>query len=237
MDPFPILREGKKGNGLPETAVPFLILFLMCILLQDPALHGQGYRPGKMFLEAGTGANFPFFDVGATEPGISTQVRTLIQIRPSWRAGANVGFHHTRGTDMGTKYNGRGYLFTSNLNEVSLRGYYVVTFRRYPPRKYKTRLEPKAYAGIGVVQIQPVHNQQLNVNENAGRFNVAPLCSAGLACSYRILNQLSGGVETGGYISTSDFLEGYSDQPQSHTPDFYFSLMVTLMYHVSNEGF
>ena len=185
-----------------------------------------------MYIEAGSGLNLSYFDVGGGSPGVSFQGGVMFDMHHSWRLGANVGFHRTQGKDEGTPNAGREYVYRSNLKELSVRGQYVVKFKRYPPKKWKRKLEPKAYAGIGILQVQPIHNSQLSAKENAGDFSIAPVFSAGLALAYAIQDDLYLLFEGGTNLSTSDFLEGYTNVLHSSSADMFHTIMFKVVYKV-----
>lgn len=185
-----------------------------------------------MYIEAGSGLNLSYFDVGGGSPGVSIQGGVQFELQPSWRLGANVGFHRTHGMDEGTPNAGREYVYKSNLKELSVRGQYVVKFKRFPPKKWKRKLEPKAYAGVGILQVQPIQNQQLSAKENAGDFSIAPLFSGGLALAYAIQNDLYLMFEGGTNLSTSDFLEGYTNVLHSTSADMFHTFMLKVVYKV-----
>ena len=156
----------------------------------------------------------------------------LYDLAPSWRLGANIGIHRARGTDAGTPEASRGYEFRSNMNEISARGVYVLRFRPYPAKKWKTKLEPRAYAGIGLLQFQPKPNDQLATQVNGDYLPVAPFFSGGLGMAYAMARDMSLLIEGGGNISTSDYLEGYTDPSNSFVPDLFFTILLKFIYQV-----
>ncbi|MCK5136470.1 MAG: hypothetical protein KAR19_11830 [Bacteroidales bacterium] len=121
--------------------LPFLLLTGICF-----CLSGQGRFTPCVYIEAGTGINLSYFDVGGGSPGVSIQGGVLYDLDPNWRLGANIGVHRTMGTDTGTSEAARGYAFRGNLNEITAKGVYLFRFKPYPAKKWKTKLEPRAWA-------------------------------------------------------------------------------------------
>lgn len=196
------------------------------------AMYGQGARSLNMYIEAGAGTNLSYFDVGGGSPGVSVRGSALYELRPSLRVGACVGFHRTRGTDEGTASQARGYEFKSNLNEISAKGVYVVRFNRRQQKRWKQMVEPRAYASLGVVQIQSIQNRPLSSFNGEEGLNVAPLFSGGVGTALILNNNLSLLIEGGTSLSSSDFLEGYAGGPDSRSPDLFHTFMVNIIYKV-----
>ena len=208
----------------------FNLITLFLLLWLSIAMSGQGRFKPHTHIEAGAGINLSYFDVGGGSPGITFQGGALLDLHPSWRLGGMVGFHRTWGTDEGTSNEARGYAYKSNLVELSVRGQYVIRFKRYPPKKWKKRLEPRIYAGMGILMIQPIQNQQLSNNENAGDFSIAPVFSGGLGLAYAIQDDLSVLLEGGSNISSSDYLEGYTNELNSTATDMFHTILLKVMY-------
>jgi hypothetical protein len=208
----------------------------ICILLMLAGiccyLPGQGRFKPEIYIEAGSGVNLAYFDVGGGSPGMSVQGGVLYDLGPSWKLGAAIGIHRARGTDAGTSEASRGYEFRSNLNEISARGVYVLRFQSYPAKKWKTRLEPRAYAGLGILQFQPKPNDQMATQGNGDFLPVSPFISGGLGLGYALDRDISLLLEGGSSISTSDYLEGYSDPGNTFEPDLFFTLLFKFIYKV-----
>ncbi len=163
---------------------------------------------------------------------MSFQGSALFELAPSWRVGANVGFHRVSGTDEGTANESRGYEFKSNLNEFSVKGVYLVRFIQRQQKKWKQKLEPRAFASMGVVQIQAIQNQPLSSLNDEEGLNVAPLFSGGIGVAWAMNSNLSLLLEGGTAISTSDYLEGYTEVPHSFSPDLFHIFMAKIIYKV-----
>ncbi len=206
---------------------------MLCLLLITTTIvYGQKYHTTGMYIEAGSGINLSYFDVGGGSPGLSVQGSGLIAFHPSWRLGANIGLHRTSGTDEGTPDAARGYAFRSNLLEVSVKGVYVVRFKRYPPKKWKRKLEPRVFASVGILQVQTIPNRQLSANSNGSGLPIVPVFSGGLGLAYLLNDDLSLVLEGGSNISTSDFLEGYTDDTHSTSADIFHTLLLKFIFKV-----
>jgi len=207
--------------------LPLLIISGLC-----NQAAGQGRYTRGVYLEAGTGVNLPFFDVGGGSPGLSIQGGVLYDLTPHWRLGATIGTHRARGTDKGTPNASRGYEFRSNLKELSARGVYVFRFKTYPMKRWKNKMEPRAYASAGILQYQPKPNQMLASLANGENLTVSPFFSAGLGLSCRFNQDLTLLLEGGGNLATSDYLESYPDPDSFPVSDLYFTLLVKFIYKV-----
>ncbi len=213
------------------------ILSLILGLILTSVLYSQRNSSSGMYIEAGGGMNLSYFDVGGGSPGVSFQGSVLFDVHPSWRLGATMGFHRTNGTDEGTPNAGREYEYKSNLKELSVRVQYVVQLNGNSRKRQKRKLEPKAYLGVGILQVQAIHNRQLSAQENAGNFSIAPILSAGLALAYAIQNDLWLSFEGGSNISTSDFLEGYTNVMHSTSTDMFHTIMLKVVYKVPGKWY
>ena len=213
------------------------ILALIPGLILTSMLYSQRSTTSGMYLEAGGGINLSYFDVGGGSPGASFQGSVLFDVHPSWRLGATMGFHRTNGTDEETPNAGREYAYRSNLKELSVRGQYVVQLKRNASKRQQRKLEPKAYLGVGILQVQAIQNQQLSAQENAGDFSIAPVLSAGLALAYAIQKDLWVSLEGGSNISTSDFLEGYTNVMHSTSADMFHTIMLKVVYKVPTKWY
>lgn len=185
-----------------------------------------------MYIEAGSGINLSYFDIGGGSPGLSIQGSVLFDLHPSWRLGANVGLYRTNGRDEGTPNAAREYEYRSNLVDLSVKGVYVVRFKRYPPKKWKRKLEPRVFATLGILQVHSIHNQQLSTNNNDTGLPIAPVFSGGVGLAYVVNNDLSLLLEGGSNLSTSDFLEGYTNVLHSTSTDMFHTLMLKFIYKV-----
>jgi len=205
------------------------ILILPWICIQ---LSGQGRFIPRAYIEAGIGVNLAYFDVGGGIPGISAQGGVLYDLAANWQLGANIGIHRARGTDAGTSNDSRGYEFRSNINEICAKGVYVIRFKPYPIKKWKTKWEPRIYACLGLLQFQPKPNVLLASQGNGDYLTVAPFFSGGLGIAYYLGRDLSLLFEGGGNTSTSDYLEGFSDPENLSIPDIYLTMLVKFIYKI-----
>lgn len=206
------------------------MLFLLSILTS--VLYGQKHHATGMYIEAGSGINLSYFDIGGGSPGISFQGSALFALHPSWRLGANVGLHHTNGSDEGTPNAARGYEYRSNLMEISVKGVYVVRFKRYPPKKWKRKLEPRVFATLGLLQVQSIHNRQLFASSDDPGLPIVPVFSGGVGLAYILNDDLSLILEAGSNLSTSDFLEGYTNVLNSTSSDMFHTLLLKFIFKV-----
>ncbi len=215
----------------------FNLVILFLFLWFSSNLYSQGrFKPGT-YIEAGAGVNLSYFDIGGGSPGATFQGSVLFDLHPNWRLGGVVGFHRTQGKDEGTSNAGREYSYRSNLNELSVRGQYVVRFKRYPPKKWKRKLEPRIYAGLGILMIQTIHNQQLSNNGTAESLSIAPVFSGGIGLSYLLQDDLWLVLEGGTNLSTSDYLEGYSSESNSRSTDMFHTILAKIMYKLPLKNY
>ena len=189
------------------------------------------YSPG-IYIEAGAGTNLAFFDVGGGSPGLSVQGSVLYDLAPAWRLGANIGIHRARGSDEGTDQAERGYAFRSNLTEIAVKGVYVFRFKPRPIKKYKLKLEPRAFVNLGILQFHVRPNDLLAAQGNGETLPVAAFFSGGIGLAYRVSRELSVLFEAAGNISTSDYLDGYSDPENGPNPDVFCSMLIKFAYKV-----
>jgi len=212
--------------------IPLYISLILCLPWICIQLSGQGRFIPCAYIEAGTGVNLAYFDVEGGLPGLSTQAGVLYDLAANWRLGANFGIHRARGTDAGTSEASRGYEFRSNINEISAKGVYVVRFKPYPIKKWKTKWEPRIFANLGLLQFQPKPNVLMASQGNGDYLTVAPFFSGGLGIAYYLGRDLSLLFEGGGNTSTSDFLEGFSDPENPSIPDIYLTILVKFIYKI-----
>ncbi len=198
-------------------------------------LSGQGRFFPRVHIEAGTGVNLAFFDVGGGSPGLSLQGGVLYDLNPHWRLGVNIGTHRARGTDAGTPDATRGYEFRSNLNEISAKGVYVFRFKHYPIKKWKTKLEPRAFVSLGILQFIAKPNDQLASLGNGDYLPVAPLLAGGIGFAYHMERDLSLLIEGGCNGSSSDYLEGLANSGDLPLPDFFLTILIKFIYKVPND--
>ena len=192
-------------------------------------VSGQSYFIPRMYVEAGVGSNLSYFDVGGGSPGFSFDGNVFFDLRPSWRIGLSVGINRARGTDEGTANDARGFAYTSNLFDLSAKAMYIIKFKQYPPVKWKRKLEPRVFASLGVLQLQPIPNQKLLERSTEEYLSVAPILSGGFGLAYHLERDLSLVLEAGSKISTSDFLEGYTNTLFSNSRDMYHMLMLKVI--------
>ena len=211
---------------------PYCIICFILLEVTGPFLHGQQNFLPRIYIEAGAGTNLAYFDVGGGSAGVSIQAGAMYDLDPSWRLGVNVGFHRTRGTDEGTANESRMYAYRSNLNEISLRGHYVFRFKLYPVKRWKLHLEPRIWAGLGVIQIQPKPNEVLANNSTDQYLPVAPLISGGLGLAFTLDRDISLVLEAGSNLTTSDYLEGYTNHNYSDSRDMFHSILLKILYIV-----
>lgn len=202
------------------------------IVFFSASLTGQRRFLRRMYVEAGTGANISYFDVGGGSPGASFQGAVIYDLQPGWRLGINAGFHRTRGTDEGSSNPTRGYEYRSNLNEISVKALYAIQFKPYPIVKWKRKFEPRIYANLGIIQINPKPNQKLALKSTEEYLSAAPLLSGGIGLSYFLDREMFILVEGGTNITSSDFLEGYTNVLHSSSRDMYHTIMIKFVYRV-----
>lgn len=198
------------------------------------ALYAQGGNAGKHSIEAGGGINLSYFDVGGGSPGVSFSGSMLFGITSNWLLGPEVGFHHMRGKDKGSPNEARAYAYKSNIFEIKLKGMYVIRFNRYPYKPWKRKLRPRIFAGLGILQVQPVQNQQLTAGSTEEHLPVAPVFYGGFGLEYALTNRCSLVLEGGSSLSTSDYLEGYTNLENSSANDMFHSMLIKLTYYISN---
>ena len=212
--------------------IPFHMLLIIGWLGIGSILFGQGNSGSKTSLEAGTGTNLSYFDIGGGSPGMSVTGSVLFMVAPSWSLGPQVGFHRARGKDEGTPNENRDYAYKSNIFEFSLKGMYVIRFQSNSYRAWKRKWKPRIYTGIGILQVQPVQNPQLIAGSEEDHLPVAPVFSGGVGIEYVLNQTLSVVIEGGSSLSTSDFLEGYTNLAYSTANDMYHSMMIKLKYFI-----
>jgi len=204
-----------------------LLVLSVCI-----CVDGQRRFSRRAYIEAGTGVNLSYFDVGGGSPGVSFKGSALYDLSPNWRLGASIGVHRARGTDEGTPEAARGYEFRSNLNEISAKAVYLFRFKPYPIRKWKLKLEPRAFVSLGILQFQPKPNDMLATQGNGDYLPVAPFMTGGIGLAYHLDQDLSILFESCGNGSTSDYLEGFTDQSESMVPDLFLTFLVKFIYKI-----
>jgi len=197
------------------------------------SIYAQRSQNQKYSIEAGGGINLSYFDVGGGSPGMSFSGTMLFGIADNWMLGPEVGFHHTRGQDSGTPNEERAYEYKSNIFELKLKGVFVIRFNQYPHKPWKRKLRPRIFAGLGVLQVQPVQNQQLTAGSTEEHLPVAPVFCGGIGLEYAISNTFSLVLEGGSSFSTSDFLEGYTNLENSSANDMFHSMLLKLTYYLS----
>ena len=212
----------------PGTRIASILLFFTMAL----SLTGQRNYIPRIYIETGPGINLSYFDVGGGSPGLSIQGSVLYDIDSSWRLGVTMGFHRTRGTDEGTPNAGRMYAYRSNLNELSVKGVYIPAFNPYPITRWKTKFEPRAFAAIGILQIQPKPNEVLANNSSDDYLSITPFLGIGIGLAYQIRRDLSLLFEGGSNLALSDYLEGYTNRQYSNSFDMFHALLVKLVYKV-----
>lgn len=198
---------------------------------------GQRYLKKRNTIEVGGGVNLSYFDVGGGSPGLTLAAGALFDLHPNWRIGPHVALHRTRGTDKGTPNEARGYSYRSNLFEISFRGQYVFRFTPYPAKRWKRKLEPRVFGGLGIVQVQAVQNQPLSGQNSNDGLSVAPLFSGGIGLAWHLERDLSLLLEAGSNLSTSDFLEGYTNLNNSSARDMFHSILLKIIYRLPVNRF
>ena len=233
-DPRPGCRCMLKRNMVAAKMNPlFRGAAAVLLAMAGIGLHGQdlNYIP-RIYIEAGAGINFSYCDVGGGSPGPSVRAAFLYDLAPEWRLGVNVGFHHLRGTDDGTANEARMYAYRSNLNEISAKGVYVFKFKLYPVKKWKLRLEPRIWSGLGVIQFQPKPNEVLASASRDAYLPVAPVFSGGAGLAFTFDREMALLLEAGSNLTTSDFLEGYTNHNFSESRDMFHSILLKFVYFV-----
>ena len=193
-------------------------------------MSGQRHFIRRTYIETGGGINLSYFDVGGGSPGLSIGGSVLFDLHPQWRLGPNVGFHRTSGIDEGTPNANREYAYRSNLNEISIKGVFVIRFKQYPLKKWKRKLEPRIFASMGILQVQSLQNQNLSGNSSDDKLSIAPVFSIGLGLAYAIKSDFLLALEGASNFSTSDFLEGYTNLNFSTSRDMFHSMLLKIIY-------
>ncbi|PID92761.1 MAG: hypothetical protein CSA96_01775 [Bacteroidetes bacterium] len=208
----------------------------MAVFLFNPALiSAQHRRDPRLLIEGGFGVNLSYFDVGGGTPGPSFQGGASFDLHPNLRLGASVSFHRTRGRDRGTLNEDRNYAYSSNLKEVGIRASYCYKPPYRSQHPVLRRFEPRAYAGLGILQIQDIKNSPLTGRTLKDRPpDIAPVFSLGAGLAFRLNKDLSLAMEGGTNLTTSDYLEGFGSGQFSTSKDLFHSLIVKLSYRVES---
>lgn len=192
------------------------------------------YLPA-VYIEAGTGTNLAFFDVGGSSPGFTVQGGVMYDLAPNWRLGADLGIHRVNGSDEGTQLASRGYAFRSNLTQISAKGIYVVKFNPRPVKKWKMKLEPRVFANLGLLQFNTRPNMQLATLDNGDYLTVSPFAAVGAGVSYLVSRDLYLLLEAAANIAGSDYLEGFADPENSQVPDVFCTMLIKFVYKVPTQ--
>ena len=207
------------------------LLFLLGMGLPF-ALIGQIRPQNHSVLEAGGGINLSYFDIGGGSPAPSFAGSFLFGLGDSWKAGPEVKFHRTRGSDQGTTNESRGYDFKSNIYELSARGVYIIRFSQYPYKQWKRSLRPRIFASLGLLQIQPVYNREMAMENDKEYLPLAFSASGGLGLEYALNNDIGLLLEAGSTLSSSDYLEGYTNDQFSKARDMFHSICLKISYRI-----
>jgi hypothetical protein len=239
-----------------------ILILLMSLSFSDG--YSQKWKLRRYEAVAGVGTAHYFGDIGGTADknnlfGIkdielfntrpSVYLGARYKIRYNMAVKANFIFGFLKGDDEGSKNNDRNLAFYAEIFEPSAQFEYSIISEE---QKYRTNAMFNkrgminnyshynfyAFAGVGGIFGWPKPQKELVDKYDPGtEFGLAfPI---GLGLKYVLSSNLSIGVEFGGRLTTTDWLDGYHREKFSKANDVYYFAVFNAIYRVktSRRGF
>jgi hypothetical protein len=213
--------------------IPRFLLLLTLFLLAVP-MNGQMFRRQAFFeLEFGAGPVFMMADIGNVGKGGNLGISGRYRIQDHLALRANLSGGIIFGNDAGSENESRGYMYYTYFGEMTgqLEFWFLkegMGFSSQGFRAYKPRVRPFLYAGGGPVIFSPAHyHDDAEDLEEFDSYTI--MLAAGVGFLYKVSADWFWGIQAGGRLVPSDYLDGFSP-PESESNDMYFTTLINLVY-------
>ena len=209
--------------------ITFLVLTQISISVQ-----GQSRKRITMFeLEFGAGPTFLLGDIGNVSIGGNLGVAGRYRVNQHLALRASLMGNFVTGSDDGGDTETSGFKYYSIIAELTgqLEYWFLEEGRGFSSqgmRAYKPRVRPYLYAGGGPVFFAPTHTHEGAEDlEEFDRYTI--MLAAGAGFLYKINADWLWGIQAGGRLVPSDYLDG-SSPASSTSNDMYFTVQITLVH-------
>lgn len=145
------------------------------------------------------------------------------------------------GTDEGSKYDGRGFSFKTEVKEFTLNAEYVLL-----GGPYAKRLTPHTvylYGGAGLIQSNTVLKHEgiiifapTRLDDKVKLTDLQPVIPIGIGYQYSLNNRFNVGIDVGYHYTFSDFVDGIQTG-NSSSDDALLTLSFTFAYKIFGSSY
>jgi len=218
-----------RGAKIFIQLITFLVLTQISISVQ-----GQSRKRVTMFeLEFGLGPTFLKGDIGNLSIGGNLGVAGRYRVNQHLALRASLMGNIVFGSDDGSNAETSGFKYYSIIAELTgqLEYWFLEEGRGFSSqgmRAYKPRVRPYLYAGGGPVFFSPFHyHDDAEDLEEFDRYTI--MLAAGAGFLYKVNADWLWGIQAGGRLVPSDYLDG-SSPASSTSDDNYFYAQFNLVH-------
>jgi opacity protein-like surface antigen len=237
-----------------------IIILALGLVFTVSAMHAQKWKLRRYEAIAGIGTAHYFGDIGGTADEnnlFGLKDIELFNTRPSIYLGArykirqniavktNFIFGMLKGDDEGSKNNERNFAFTTNIFEPSAQVEFSIIseeqkfrstamFNKQGMLNNYSQFNVYGFAGIGAVMAWPKAKKDFVDRYDPDHSKVGLAFPLGVGVKYIFSSSLSVGLEFGGRITTTDYIDGYTSQ-YSEANDIYYFAVFNAIYRLKTS--
>ena len=174
-------------------------------------------------------------DFAYTRPNLSVGYRYKVADRIAVKG--NLTYASFKGSDVGSKNEGRNYTFTTNVFELYGHVEYHITPEKQMVKyskmsfrgsleKFNAELNVYVFVGLGAAYFKPEANDVFN---SSNRFidnkNLTFIFPMGLGVKYPLTGTTYIGFELGGRFTTTDYIDGFKPEASKSNDLYYISVI------------